>query len=215
MCLKVDLSKHRAELKKSDLSITKLEEKLNKSEFQTLKLDEELQKLEKQKGKIEVVLGDKEKEVLKLHAIAKSLNDDNSKLRENFQNVSKTLKQNEKDASKHRNKCENLEATVEKVKAEKGVLQKSLKKLKKTKNKEQKKNNDSISIESKDLNVFEATKNKAVDLDHDYGEDLCANLLVIKKIKKPLKLKKKVYDSGFIVDRVDGCLYGLPNTNVL
>ena len=49
--------------------------------------------------------------------------------------------------------------------------------MKKTKNKEQKKNNDSISIESKDLNVFEATKNKAVDLDHDYGEDLCANLL--------------------------------------
>ena len=50
----------------------------------------------------------------------------------NLCNVSNPLRLSEKEALKAVNKCENLESTVARLKAEKGTLQRTVKKLEKS-----------------------------------------------------------------------------------
>ena len=141
--------------------------------------------LGKQNRKQQIVLGEQEKEMIKLQAIAKSLNDDNVKIRNNLQNISKTLKLTEKDALKSKNKCENLESTIEKLKTEKNALQKALKKLEKTKKQTRKDN--SKATDTKDIKIVEANK---VDIEHHDYEDLAYNIPVTSNPYKILEDEK-------------------------
>ena len=166
LCLKSDLVKHKNEIKNSDLIIFKLEEKNANAKIESNKHAEECKKLEIQKGKLGNILVDKEKEIFKLKAVAESLSNDNAKTSDNLLNITRTLKISEKEASKARNRCENLESTVVNLKAEKSSLQKSMKKMEKSRKKEQIDQQKYKIREVENLKALEATNFK----DHEEKE---------------------------------------------
>ena len=140
--LKTDLHKLKSLAKKSDDEILDLEVQLKNSQDKALENGDDAKKVNKQKAQLENVVSEKEKEIVKLKNIAKTLQTDNSVVRNNLQNVTKTLKLTEKEKFRAQMKCENLEETVKKLKEEKVDLQKSLKKLQKTQKTKLFKNNN-------------------------------------------------------------------------
>ena len=175
-CLKSDLLKYKTDLKKSDHVIFKLEENIENTKLETQKQAEVTKKVEKQKRTLEIILDEKEKEIFKLTTVAKNLNFDNSKIRDNLNNISRSLKLSEKEASKAKIRCENFESTVENLKAVKSSLLKNIKKLEKSKKNEQFENQKSKVRDARDL--LEATTSNALYLDRvDEEKELAEDIL--------------------------------------
>ena len=130
-CLKKDLTEQQSEMKKTDTKNIKLEQNLKSTK------DQIHQQIEGFK-KVENILVEKEKKIVELKEVINSLNGENVTIRDKLQNISRSLKINEKEASKAKAKIENLESTVEKLKIDKYTLQKSLKKVEKSQKKKEK-----------------------------------------------------------------------------
>ena len=159
--LKMDLHKLKSVAKNSDDKILELEVQLKN----TLENVDDSNKVKKRKAQLEAIVIEKEKEIIKLKNIAKTFQNDNAVVRNNLQNVTKTLKLNEKDKFRAQVKSENLEETVKKLKEEKADLQKSLKKLQKNKKTKPFENNNNPLEELADTIDTEVPEAKNIELD--------------------------------------------------
>ena len=159
--LKMDLHKLKSVAKNSDDKILELEVQLKN----TLENVDDSNKVKKRKAQLEAIVIEKEKEIVKLKNIAKTFQNDNAVVRNNLQNVTKTLKLNEKDKFRAQVKSENLEETVKKLKEEKADLQKSLKKLQKNKKTKPFENNNNPLEELADTIDTEVPEAKNIELD--------------------------------------------------
>ena len=152
-CLKKDLT----EMNKRDTKTMKLEQKLKSTRDQ---IHHEIEGYKK----VQNFLVEKEKKIVELKEIINSLNDENVTVGNKLQNISKSVKINEKEASKAKFKSEN-ESTVEKLKIEKCSLLNSLKKLEKSLKKKNEKHGNSKVKGVKDLNIIETNNLNTVDMD--------------------------------------------------